>query len=268
MTANLRNVGLRFILVVAVFATMEVAVRVFEVPTFIFPAPTTIFVALYRGISTGLYIHHLWITLAETFLGFVLATALAFSLGISVALDARIEFFFYPFIVMFQAMPKVALAPIMMIWFGLGITSKVVSSALIAFFPLMVNIIGGLRSVEEDHINLMRSLVATRKQIFWMLLFPQALPQIFAGLEVAMLFALVGTIVAEFIGAQAGLGMLMQSMSFTMDVAGQFSVLLVLAVLGIALNKLLAMVRQRVVFWEDSQKTVFADTVVSGGEEQ
>src|SRR6202030_4807653 len=149
------------------------------------------------------------------------------------ALSRRVEYFLYPFIVLFQAMPKVALAPLIIIWFGLGITSKVVSAALVAFFPLMVNTIVGLRSAEEDKINLMRSLAATRGQIFWMLQLPNALPYIFAGLEIAMIFALIGAIVGEFVGAQSGLGMLIQSMNFTMDVAGQLSAVLILSLLGL-----------------------------------
>ena len=116
--------------------------------------------------------------------------------------------------------------------------------ALVAFFPLMVNTIVGLRSADEDRINLMRSLAATRGQIFWMLQLPNAMPYIFAGLEIAMIFALIGAIVAEFVGAQSGLGMLMQSMNFTMDVAGQFSVLLILSVLGLLLNSLVGEVRR------------------------
>ena len=137
---------------------------------------------------------------------------------------------------MFQSMPKVALAPLIIVWFGLGLTSKVINAALVAFFPLMVNTIVGLRSADEDRINLMRSLAATRSQIFWMLQLPNALPYIFAGLEIAMIFALIGAIVAEFVGAQAGLGMLIQSMNFTMDVAGQFSVLLILSMVGLFSN--------------------------------
>jgi NitT/TauT family transport system permease protein len=155
---------------------------------------------------------------------------------------------------MFQAMPKVALAPLIIVWFGLGLTSKVVNAALVAFFPLMVNTIVGLRSAEEDKVNLMKSLAATRGQIFWMLQLPNAMPYIFAGLEIAMIFALIGAIVAEFVGAQAGLGMLIQSMNFTMDVAGQFSVLLLLSMIGLTLNWIVAAVRQRVLFWDASQK--------------
>jgi NitT/TauT family transport system permease protein len=151
-------------------------------------------------------------------------------------------------------MPKVALAPLIIVWFGLGLTSKVVNAALVAFFPLMVNTIVGLRSAEEDKVNLMRSLAATRTQIFWMLQLPNAMPYIFAGLEIAMIFALIGAIVAEFVGAQAGLGMLIQSMNFTMDVAGQFSVLLLLSMIGLALNWIVIAVRKRVLFWDASQK--------------
>ena len=254
MTATPRSFVLRLLLIGGVLLVWEGLVRLFAVPAFILPAPAAIFMALYRGFSSTLYFDHMWITLFETLMGFVLGTVLAFALGIAVALSRRVEYFLYPFIVMFQAMPKVALAPLIIIWFGLGLTSKVVSAALVAFFPLMVNTIVGLRSADEDRINLMRSLAATRWQIFWMLQLPNAMPYIFAGLEIAMIFALIGAIVAEFVGAQAGLGMLMQSMNFTMDVAGQFSVLLILSAVGLLLNGIVNEVRRRVLFWDPSQK--------------
>jgi len=254
MIGGPRNFALRLLLIAAFLGIWEGLVRVLAVPAFILPAPTSIFMALYRGFSTSLYVDHLWITLTETLLGFVFGTALAFALGIAVALSRRVEYFLYPFIVMFQAMPKVALAPLIIIWFGLGLTSKVVSAALVAFFPLMVNTIVGLRSAEEDKVNLMKSLAATRGQIFWMLQLPNAMPYIFAGLEIAMIFALIGAIVAEFVGAQSGLGMLIQSMNFTMDVAGQFSVLFLLSLLGLGLNGIVNGVRRRVLFWDASTK--------------
>jgi NitT/TauT family transport system permease protein len=114
----------------------------------------------------------------------------------------------------------------------------------------MVNTIVGLRSAEEDRINLMRSLAASRTQIFFMLQLPNALPYIFAGLEIAMIFALIGAIVAEFVGAEKGLGMLIQSMNFNMDVAGQFSILLILSLLGLVLNGIVSLARRRLLFWE------------------
>jgi NitT/TauT family transport system permease protein len=254
MTMGLRGLILRTLLILATLAVWEALVLGFSIPAFILPTPSSIFTALYRGFVSTLYLDHIWVTLIETLLGFALGSALAFALGIAVALSRRIEYFLYPFIVMFQAMPKIALAPLIIVWFGLGLTSKVVSAALVAFFPLMVNTIVGLRSADEDRVNLMRSLAATRWQIFWMLQLPNALPYIFAGLEIAMIFALIGAIVAEFVGAQSGLGMLIQSMNFTLDVAGQFSVLLILSMLGLLLNSLVSEVRRRVLFWDPSQK--------------
>ena len=145
------------------------------------------------------------------------------------ALSRYVEYFFYPYIVMFQSLPKVALAPLIVVWFGLGLKSQVLNAALVAFFPLLVNTMVGLKSTDEDRMNLMRSLAASESQIFWMLRLPNALPFVMAGLDVAMIFALIGAIVAEFVGARAGLGMLIQSMNFNMDVSGQFSVLLILS---------------------------------------
>jgi len=150
-------------------------------------------------------------------------------------------------------MPKVALVPIIIVWFGLGIASKIVSAALVAFFPLMVNTIAGLRSAEEDRVDLMRSLAASRWQIFWMMQLPNAAPYIFAGLEIAMIFALIGAIVAELISSQEGLGMMMQSMSYTMDVAGQFSILFILSVLGLLLNTAVSSLKRHIIFWDTSQ---------------
>ena len=265
MTSGLRGLALRLLCVLAVLAVWELLVRALSIPAYILPPPTAIFTALYRGIVSTLYIEHIWITLTETLLGFMVGTALAFALGTVVALSRRTEFFLYPFIVMFQAMPKVALAPLIIVWFGLGLTSKVVNAALVAFFPLMVNTIVGLRSAEEDRINLMRSLAATPLQIFWMLQLPNALPYIFAGLEIAMIFALIGAIVAEFVGAQAGLGMLIQSMNFSMDVAGQFSVLLILSILGLILNSIIVGIRRRVLFWDERDKAEARQTATTGG---
>lgn len=248
------NPYLRILLLLAVLAIWEAAVRYFAVPVFILPAPSGIALAFYRGVVSLVYVNNLWITLLETLLGFVTGAALALALGSVVAMSRRLEYYLYPFIVMFQSLPKVALAPLIVVWFGLGLTSKVVNAALIAFFPLMVNTIVGLRSVDEDRVNLMRSLDASEGQIFWMLRLPGALPFIMAGLEVAMIFALIGAIVAEFVGAQAGLGMLIETLNFSADVAGVFSILLILSVLGLLLNQAILLIRQRVLFWDPSIK--------------
>ncbi|OJY74285.1 MAG: ABC transporter permease [Rhodospirillales bacterium 70-18] len=244
------NPALRLLLMAGLLAVWEALVRLLQVPGYLVPPPSAIGVALYRGISSGLYGENIWITMLETLLGFLFGGLAGFLLGTFVALSRRFEYFLYPIIVMFQAMPKVALAPLIIVWFGLDLTSKVINAGLVCFFPLMVNTIAGLRSADEDRVSLMRSLSATPAQIFWMLRLPGALPSIFAGLEIAMIFALIGAIVAEFVGAQAGLGVLIQSMNFSLDVAGQFSVLFILSLIGLALNSVVALVRRRVVYWD------------------
>jgi NitT/TauT family transport system permease protein len=249
-----RNVSLSLVLLALSLLGWEMVVRVAQIPAFILPPPSQVVVALYRGIASGVYLRNLQVTLLETVLGFALGSALGFVLGTAVAMNRYVEYFLYPYIVMFQSLPKVALAPLIVIWFGLGLTSKVVNAALVAFFPLLVNTMVGLRSADEDRVSLMRSLAATDTQIFWMLRLPNALPFVMAGLDIAMILALIGAIVAEFTGATAGLGTLILSMTYTMDVSGQFSVLLILSIVGLLLNRLVQLVRRRVLFWDPSEK--------------
>jgi NitT/TauT family transport system permease protein len=245
--------GLRLVFVAACLGLWELVVVSFEVPAFLVPAPSKVAFALYQGLTSSLYTAHLYVTVSETILGFILGSAVGFSLGSAIAVSRTTEYYLHPFIVMFQALPKVALIPLSVIWFGLGITSKVVGAAMVAFFPLMVNTIAGLRSADEDRVNLMRSLSASRWQIFRMLQLPNAMPYVFAGLEVAMIFALIGVIVTEIYSSEKGLGMLMQSLGFNMDTAGQFSILFILAVLGLILNGIISVVRRRVLFWDRSR---------------
>jgi NitT/TauT family transport system permease protein len=249
-----KNISLTVLLLVLTIAAWEAVVRGLDLPAFILPAPSQVVLALYRGFASGLYLEHLGYTIVETLLGFVVGAALGFFLGTAVAMSRWVEFFLYPYIVMFQSLPKVALAPLIVVWFGLGLTSKVINAALVAFFPLLVNTMVGLKSADEDRVSLMRSLAASDRQIFWMLRLPNALPFVMAGLDVAMIFALIGAIVAEFVGAQRGLGMLIQSMNFNMDVSGQFSVLIILSVVGLILNRCIMFIRKRIMFWDPSEK--------------
>jgi NitT/TauT family transport system permease protein len=255
---SVRNVSLSLLLLAASLLAWEAFVRAAQIPAFILPPPSQVVVALYRGFASGVYLRNLQVTLLETVLGFAAGSVMGFVLGTAVATNRYIDYFLYPYIVMFQSLPKVALAPLVVIWFGLGLTSKVVNAALIAFFPLLVNTMVGLRSADEDRVSLMRSLAASEAQIFWMLRLPNALPFVMAGLDIAMILALIGAIVAEFAGATAGLGTLILSMTYTMDVSGQFSVLLILSVVGLVLNRLVLLVRRRVLFWDPSEKGVEA----------
>jgi NitT/TauT family transport system permease protein len=242
--------ALRLAFLAALIGLWQLAVDGFDVPVFLVPAPSAVGRALYEGIARHVYGEHLWVTVVETVTGFAVGSAVAVILGSAIAMSRTVEYYVQPLVVMFQALPKVALVPLIVIWFGLGLTSKIVSAALVSFFPLMVNTIAGLRSADEDRINLLRSLSASRWQIFWMLQLPSALPYLFAGFEIAMILALIGAIVAELTSAEKGLGNLMQSMTFNMDVTGQFSILIILAVLGLILNAAIGLVRRRVLFWD------------------
>lgn len=245
-----KNRFLSFVFLILVLGIWEIGVKLLSVPAFVLPAPTAIGAALWQGLASALYWQHLKVTLLELVMGYGIGVIVGFGLGVAIALNRHLAYFLYPYIIAFQSLPKVALTPLIVLWFGLGISSKVVAAALIAFFPLMINTIAGLRSADPERVALIRSLGGSNFQVFTMLRLPTALPFIMAGMEIALTFALIGTIVAEFLGAEKGLGMLMQSMNFTMDVAGSFSILVLLSLLGISLNALIIWLRKRLIFWE------------------
>lgn len=240
----------------------ELLVQFMRVPSYVVPAPSEIVKALYRGFYSGLYPRHLGFTLYATLMGFFIGSFIGIVLGALIASFRRVEMLIYPYVIMFKSMPKVALAPLFTLWFGLGMTSKVVASSIICFFPLMVNTIAGLRSADEDRISLMKSMGATRFQTFWYLRFPSALPFIMAGLELAVVLALIGTIVAEFVGARAGLGTLIQIQNANMDGPGQFSVLILLSVIGLTMNITVRKVKKMVLFWDPAAHGRDADTQI------
>lgn len=246
------EIGLSILLFVAVVGGWEAAVRIFEIPKIVIPSPTAVWDSLVSGIASGELVKHFWVTFFETMAGFVLGALFGFGMGALVAQFPLLERTLYPYIVAFQTLPKVAIAPIIVIWFGYGLTSKVVITATIAFFPLLANTIVGLRAVPQDQIELMVAFTASRWQIFRMARLPQALPYIFAGLDVAIVLSVIGAIVGEFVGAQAGLGYLILQRNFSMDMAGVFAILIILSLLGIGLHLAVNMIQKRVVFWMNS----------------
>jgi len=246
-----REAALSVLLGLAVVAVWELVVRAFAVPVYVVPAPTAVIVALGRGLASGVYIVHLAYTLVEALLGFVIGSLLGLMLGAAIARSPLLERVIYPYVVGFQALPKIAIAPLLIMWLGFGIWSKVAMVAMIAFFPMLVNVITGLRAADRDSLDLMRSLSASEWQVFRMLRLPYALPYIFAALDIAIVFSLLAAIVAEFVGSQSGMGNLILQMNFSMDVAGVFAVLIILSVVGVALHLVVAKLQRRVVFWSE-----------------
>lgn len=229
----------------------EGAVRLFKVPEIVVPAPTSIVSALVSIIASGAVFPHLGITLSEVLLGFAIGASVALVLGALIAQFRIVDRLVTPYIVALQAVPKVALAPLLVIWFGFGIASKVLMTAVIAFFPILVNTVAGLRSVEQDRIDLMTALKASRWQTFTMVRLPTALPFIFAGLDVGIVLSVIGAIVGEFVGASGGLGYLLLVYNADLKIAAVFALLVVLATIGIVLHGAVKLVQRRVMFWAE-----------------
>jgi NitT/TauT family transport system permease protein len=234
----------------------EAACRLLKISDFILPAPSAIAVALYQGFMSGQFVTGLYATMSAVVLGFLASAAVAFVLGTLISQIRLVEVTLFPYVVAIQTLPKIAIAPLILIWFGVGLESKVVIAATVSFFPMLVNTIVGLKSTPQDKIDLMRSLSASRWKIFWYVQLPEALPFIFAGLNIGIVLSVLGAIVAEFVGAKAGLGYLILQMNYNMDIAGMFAALVVLGIMGIVLNSAMTFARRRIVFWQSDQYTM------------
>lgn len=251
-------------LLIALLLIWEVSVRVFHVPKFLIPPVSDIGMALWRGLAASPFAkdslwYHSAITLTEILLGFFAGSAIGLAMGVLISQMPRLEAVLEPYVAALQSLPKVAVAPIIVVWMGFGIGSKVAIICLLTFFPVLVTSIAGFKAVDPDRIDLLRSLSATPWQIFRKAKFPSALPYIFAGLNMAAAFSVVGAIVGEFVGAQAGLGVLILQMEAQMDTGGSFSVFIVLSVIGIVLTAVLRRIQERVLHWmpqDPSQRTI------------
>ncbi len=242
------------VLLVMILLAWEYAVPYFEVPNYVLPTPSAIAVALWRGLDAGPferggYWLHTGVTVAEVLLGFVIGSFFGLLLGTIISQFRLLEATLRVYLVAIQSLPKIALAPIVILWFGFGLTSKIVIICLLTFFPLLVTSMAGFKAVEPERLELMRALGASSWQIFWKVRLPSALPYIFAGLDMAAVFSVVGAVVGEFVGAQRGLGILIMSMNAQMDTAGTFSVFIILALVGVIIHKSLRMLERRVLFW-------------------
>jgi NitT/TauT family transport system permease protein len=248
-----RLIGRDGLIIVAAFVGLVVvwewAVRAFDIPSFVLPAPSAVAERFAADLSGGAIGVHLRTTLIEVVAGFALAAVVGLAIGTAVALVPVVDRIVYPYILALQTIPKVAIAPLLIIWAGFGIQSKIVTAALIAFFPVLVNVIAGLKTVDTNRLLLMRALKANAWQTLIKVRFPGMLPYYFAGLEIGIVFSTIGAIVGEFIGASQGLGTLIIQRQAAIDVAGVFSVLIFLSVMGIVLNLLLRLIARRYVFW-------------------
>lgn len=244
-------VPITFVIIVAVW---EGLIRLLDVPEFILPGPFDIARQLVNVLRDPIFWGHFWVTMSEVLLGYAFGVAIALVLGTMISQVRLLERSLLPYVVAFQTIPSVALAPLFVIWFGFGELSKIVMAAIISFFPILVNVIAGLKASDADQLQMMRSFGANPGQVFWKVKIRNSLPYVFTGLKIGTLFALVGAIVGEFVGAKKGLGYLILQYNYQFNIAGMFAVLIILAFIGMTLHGIISAIEKRVVFWtgEDS----------------
>ncbi|WP_285025240.1 ABC transporter permease [Plantibacter sp. ME-Dv--P-122b] len=219
-------------------------------PGYVVPALSDVLQALVDPAALPRYVSNAGTTLGEVLAGLAIGVVIGLVGAILLAQFPTAYAIAFPYIVAIESIPKVAIAPLFVIWFGFGMPSKIVVVVLLAFFPVLVNTIHGIRGVDRDQVELFEANGASAGQIRRKLLIPAALPSIFSGLELAVANAMIGAIVAEFVGAQHGLGVLILQAQGAMQTAAVFALLIILSALGITLNALVRLARRKVIFWQ------------------
>jgi NitT/TauT family transport system permease protein len=231
----------------AVLILWEAGIRLFDVPTFVLPAPSAVFVSLVE--NRGQLAVAGEATSLEILFGFLLAAITGITVALLIVLFEKFGRALYPLVVLFQNVPKVALAPIFVLWFGYGLGPKIALIVVIAFFPVAIDMLAGLQSVEPSFVSLMRSVGASNRKILLRVRLPHSLPHLMAGLKVAITFSVIGAIVGEFSGASQGLGYVIQFASTQLDTPLIFAALLVVSVLGLAFYYIVELAERALVPW-------------------
>jgi NitT/TauT family transport system permease protein len=231
----------------------QVIVTTLKISDFILPAPLEILKVTIRFFPQ--LMKHTWTTTSEILLGFAIGNVVAVIMAVFIVNSRFVERALYPLIIASQTIPKVAVAPLFLIWFGSGLTPKVVITAIVCFFPTVVNTVQGLRATDERAIDLLRLVAASRRQVFIKLQFPSALPYFFAGLKISIALAVIGAIIGEWVGANSGLGYLIMYSTQTLRTDLMFAALLVVSVLGMVLY-LVAVLFERLFSWQASSAPI------------
>jgi NitT/TauT family transport system permease protein len=235
--------------VIAFLAIWEWISKSGTVNEIILPAPSNVFTALIELAQTADFWQDTWVTTQETVIGFVIGVTVAWVLGTLIGLFRFFSLALYPIIVAIEIVPRIALAPVFLTWFGFGIGSKIMMAAAICFFPVLINVILGVRTVDTSARALMRSFGASRLEEYRKLTLPSSAPAIFAALKVAIVFALTGAIVAEFVGANEGMGILIKTLNFQLLIAESFAVIIGLAIMGLIFYGVTTVLEAKIVFW-------------------
>lgn len=220
--------------------------------TLLFPRPSAIVTSLVRiYFIQGNIWWHLWVTMHEVIIGFVVGTLFGMGLAVAVGLSEALRRYMKPYVIIMEATPRIAMGPLMIAWLGFGFNSKLAIITLVCFFAPFVNTLTGMLTTDEDRMEMMRSLRATRSQMFWKLMLPGAMPIIMAGIRLAMASALAGALVAEFISANEGMGVILNRYTQSLNMPSAFASLLTLTAVGFFLYRMMEIAEARIIFWQN-----------------
>ena len=239
-------------IMVGILGLWEAYVRIFDVQKWLLPAPSVIIETMV--VDAGLLSRHTVTTVEELIVGFAMALAAGVILASVIALSTTIERAIYPFVIASQTIPIIVIAPLLLIWIGYGLAPKFIVVALIAFFPIVVNTVDGLKSVDPDSVRLMRTLGANRRQIFMKLQLPTSLPFLFSGAKIAVAVSVIGAVIGEWVGSSQGLGYLMIRSKPQFLTERVFAAIFVLSMMGIALFALVGLIERLSIPWWHSER--------------
>ena len=250
--ARVASVLYPVLVVIAALVLWEAGTRIFKVPAYLLPPPSQIAAVTHEKLP--LLLRHGWVSTTEIVLGFLLSVAVGIPLALATFLWPAFARSVYPLLVSSQAVPKMAVAPLFIVWFGFGLMPKVLIAFLIAFFPIVINTVVGLASIEPEKIYLARSMGFGGMATFFKIRLPNALPSIFGGLKIAITLAVVGAVVGEFVGGDAGLGYLLMAANGSMDTPLLFAGLFGLTLIGVVLFMLIEVAERFAIPWHTSAR--------------
>lgn len=249
----MKKKALPYISILILLGIWETAVRVLEIPSYLLPPPSEIAQVMVEKSQSLL--EHSWVTAYEMLMGYFLAIAVAIPMAIAITASPNFDRFITPILLFFQTVPKISLAPLFLVWFGVGVLPKVLVAFLICFFPIIIDTAVGLRSIHPDMIDLARSMGASRFQIFYRFRLPTSLPYLFSGLKVASTLAVVGAVVGEFVGADKGLGYLLLVANSNLMTALMFGAIFALTAQGLILFYLIQSLETILIPWHISVRS-------------
>ena len=239
-----------FLIIIVV--AWDLSIKLFRIPAYQIPAPGDVVAVLLSDWPELL--RQAWPTTYATVFGFLLSALFGIPTAMLIAGSKTVESYVYPLLVFSQSVPKIAIAPLFVVWFGFGIIPKVISAFLLGFFPVVVSAVQGFKSVDPDMVDLARAMQGSRFQVFRAVNLPHALPAIFSGLKVSVTLAVVGAVVGEFVGSNSGIGYVMQRSIGTFDLPTMFAALVILALLGVILFWIVDRIERLVLPWHVSQR--------------